>query len=403
MIKIKNKTDCCGCSACEQICPKHAIKMRQDKEGFYYPYVDRQNCVDCHLCEKVCPVKHPAALSERTREVFVCQNLNQKIRRDSTSGGAFSAIAKYVLDRGGVVFGAALDQHFCVVHKEVETYEDLRILRGSKYVQSNPGNTFKTVKKLLNEERLVCYSGTPCQIEGLNAFLQHRYDNLILVDLVCYTISSPLVWKQYLRLLEKEKKITLQQVSNVKFRDKNPYGYEYTRMTFYDMSGNVCYSSGSESNEMLRSFVSNTSTRPSCYKCKFKKVKRVSDFTIWDCYNIYQYDKKMDDNLGSSHVMVHTQKGKEILDQVTSDYLKVKKVNLEFAVNSEPAMTQCALPGKNRREFFAMMAETHDGEALTKFFPLSLKVKIERILRENLSKINLYQFVKRAAITIFKK
>ncbi len=403
MIEINNKTDCCGCSACEQICPKRAIQMKQDKEGFYYPCVDRQTCVDCHLCEKVCPVKHPAVQTELTREVYICQNRETEIRKDSTSGGAFSAIAKYVLDKGGVVFGAAFDNNFCVVHSAVETYDDLKMLRGSKYVQSNPGNAFSMVKKLLNEGRLVCYSGTPCQIEGLNAFLQRSYDNLILVDLVCYSISSPLVWKQYLRLLEKEKKIILQQVGKVKFRDKNPYGYEYTRMTFYDMSGNVCYSSGPESNEMLRSFVSNTSTRPSCYKCKFKKTKRVSDFTIWDCYNIYQYDKKMDDNLGSSHVMVHTQKGKEILNQIASDYLKVKKANLEFAINSEPAMTQCASPGEHRREFFAMLAKNNSGEALKQFFPVSIKVKTERFLRENLSKINLYRFVKRAAITIFKK
>lgn len=377
--------------------------MKQDKEGFYYPCVNKQVCVDCHLCERVCPVSHPAEQSDYTREVFVCQNREEKIRKDSTSGGAFSAIAKYVFDRGGVVFGAAFDDQFCVVHKAVDNYDDLNMLRGSKYVQSTLGSAFSMVKKLLNEGRLVCYSGTPCQIEGLNSYLQRSYDNLILVDLVCYSISSPLVWKQYLRLLEKKKKITLDQIDKIKFRDKNPYGYEYTLMSFYDKQGNICYSSGPESNEMLRSFVSNTSTRPSCYKCRFKKTNRVSDFTIWDCYNIYHYDKKMDDNLGSSHIMVHTQKGKEILKNMALNSLKLKKADVEFAVNSEPAMTQCALPGKNRREFFAMIAETHDGEALAQFFPMSMKVKTERILRESLSKINLYRFVKRVAITLFKK
>ena len=171
------------------------------------------------------------------------------------------------------------------------------------------------------------------------------------MDIVCFSISSPGVWKAYLSHLETSGKIDISKVKRIKFRDKTKYGYEYTLMTFYDENGEELYSSGPESNQMLRSFVSNTSTRPSCYDCKFKKVNRVSDFTAWDCYNVYKYDTNLDDNKGTSHILIHDQKAEDMLEELGSSLL-LKNVDLEKAVMSEPAMIQCAEPNEKRTKFF---------------------------------------------------
>ena len=177
MIEIKEKSQCCGCTACSSICPKKAIVMKQDEEGFMYPIIDKSKCVNCGLCDKVCPVKNVKE-EEFEQKAYIVNNKDDEIRKDSTSGGAFTPIAEYVLNRGGVVFGAAFDKNYNVAHTYVDNKENLTILRGSKYVQSFLGDTFKQVKDFLNDNRMVCFSGTPCQIEGLKKFLQKDYKNL---------------------------------------------------------------------------------------------------------------------------------------------------------------------------------------------------------------------------------
>ena len=327
------------------------------------------------------------------RKVYICQNRDNDIRFDSTSGGVFSALSKYVIDRKGYVFGAEFDKNWRVVHGMGQSEDDLFRFRGSKYVQSHLGDTFKKVKSVLEDDRWVLFSGTPCQIEGLVCFLKKDYDKLILMDIVCFSISSPKVWELFLNHLEKNDQIDFSKVKRIKFRDKTKFGYEYTLMTFYDQNGKVLYASGPESNQMLRSFVSNTSTRPSCYKCRFKKVNRVSDFTVWDCYNVYKYKKSLDDNCGTSHVMVHSEKAYKILNEL-DDYLLLERVDLKQAIDSEPAMIKCSVPNDIRTEFFKCIANGQD--AFDIYFQDTLKVKIERILRKILSKTNLYSFVKRS-------
>ena len=166
MIEITDKSQCCGCTACASICPKKAIVMKQDEEGFMYPIVDKTKCINCGLCDKVCLVKNQKE-DKFEQDAYLVNNKDESIRSDSTSGGAFTPIAEYVLDRSGVVFGAAFDNNFKVVHTYVESKEELAKFRGSKYVQSYLGDTFLKVKEFLNNDRTVCFSGTPCQIEGL--------------------------------------------------------------------------------------------------------------------------------------------------------------------------------------------------------------------------------------------
>lgn len=391
MIEIKDKSNCCGCTACAMSCPTNAISMESDEEGFLYPKVNYHKCINCNKCTRVCPIINSSVQTSYERKVYICQNKDEKVRLDSTSGGVFSTLAKYVLDRNGYVFGAKFDKNWKVVHGFTKKEEDLGEFRGSKYVQSYVGDTFQLVKQFLKEDKWVLFTGTPCQIEGLHKYLGKDYERLILMDIVCYSISSPGVWEAYLDHLDKAGKIHKSEVSKIKFRDKTRYGYEYTLMTFYDESGKVLFESGPESNQMLRSFVSNTSTRPSCYDCKFKKINRVSDFTAWDCYNVYTYDTDLDDNKGTSHVLIHNEKAENMLGELSKSLL-LKRVDLDKAVKSEPAMIQCANPNINRTAFFQTFQKE---DPFNIYFQETIRTHIEKSLRIIFSKIGLYRFAKR--------
>ena len=164
MIEITDKSTCCGCTACKSICPKQAIIMKQDEEGFLYPIIDKTKCVNCGLCDKVCPIKN-AKEEKKEQHAYILQNTNDEIRRESTSGGAFTAIAEYIIKNNGIVYGAIFDENYKVIHTGIDKIEELYKFRNSKYVQSEIGNCYSEVEQNLNNDRIVCFSGTSCQIE----------------------------------------------------------------------------------------------------------------------------------------------------------------------------------------------------------------------------------------------
>ncbi len=172
MIEIKEKENCCGCGGCMNVCPKHCITMKTDNEGFLYPEINKDACINCGLCEKVCPVLNVKPDMQFPQTAFVVQHKDENVRHESTAGGAFTAIAEYVIQRNGVVYGASYDEHFMVEHSKTKTIEDLGKFRNSKYVQSDTKRTFSEIKRQLEDGKLACYSGTPCQIEGLRCFLK---------------------------------------------------------------------------------------------------------------------------------------------------------------------------------------------------------------------------------------
>ena len=197
MIISPTKYDCTGCGACHSVCPKSCILMRQDSEGFLYPVIDDISCTRCGKCKNICPANYQGA-ARKPLNVYAAKNMDEEIRRQSSSGGIFSLLAEHVIQEGGVVFGARFNDTWDVVHDYTETVEGLAVFRGSKYVQSVTGETYIQAKKFLKDGRKVLYSGTPCQIAGLKAFLQGDHNNLLTVDLVCHGVPSPLVWKKYL-------------------------------------------------------------------------------------------------------------------------------------------------------------------------------------------------------------
>ena len=397
MIEIKEKSQCCGCTACSSICPKKAIIMKQDEEGFIYPVIDKSKCVNCGLCDKVCPVKN-IKKEKFEQKAYIVNNKNEEIRRDSTSGGAFTPIAEYVLNRGGVVFGATFDINYKVVHAYVDSKEKLTIFRGSKYVQSFLGDTFKQVKDFLNKSVMVCFSGTPCQIEGLKNFLQKDYENLITVDVMCHAVPSPLVWKKYLNYEMSKLKGT--KIEKVLFRDKSKYGYKYSTMTIKTDKDE--YSRGVESDPYLRAFFGDLSDRPSCYDCKFKKQCHASDFTIWDCFVVDNFDKNLDDDKGTSRILINTEKGKKIFEEIKKNF-NFTEVETQSLVKNVKEMLHSVETNEKRTQFFKELNKMNESDFFRKWFPDTIKVKIERTVRVTMAKTGVYKCIKKLAKKILRK
>lgn len=385
-IDIKVKSDCCGCTACYNKCPQNAIEMVEDEEGFLYPKVNEEKCIKCGLCKKVCPVLNTRE-EKKNQYAYIFQHVDDKVRRESTSGGAFTAIAEYVIDNGGIVYGAVFDENFKVIHYGTEKKEELYKFRNSKYVQSKLGDSFRKIKQHLENGKMVCFSGTSCQIEGLKKYLQKDYEKLILVDVVCRAVPSPLIWEKYLKL--RQEKYT--NIDKIMFRDKY-YGYKYSNLSIYNKDNNkkLEYHSGVESDPYLRAFFSNICDRPSCYECKFKKLNRESDITIWDCFNVEKYNKDFDDDKGTTRILANTEKGNEIVKQLGVSN-KLEEIDVEKATKGFLAMFQPVKINSNRTKFFEDSKKLTEKELFEKYFPDNIKTKIERNARIVLLKTGIYK------------
>ncbi len=397
-IEITDKENCAGCTACKAICPKDAISMKEDNEGFLYPEIDKEKCTNCGLCKKICPIANPVKEDKKEQKAYLVNNKNEEIRSESTSGGAFTAIAEYVIDNNGVVFGATFDDKFNVHHTYVEKKEDLIKFRGSKYVQSALKDTFKEVKEFLNNDRWVCFSGTPCQIEGLKRYLGKEYKKLITVDIVCHAVPSPKFWRKYLKW--QKNNLGTENINKILFRDKSKYGYKYSTMTIKTDKG--IYAKGVESDPYLRAFFGDLSDRPACYNCAFKKQYRVSDFTIWDCFSVEEFDKNMDDDKGTTRILVHTSKGREIFNTIKQNF-NYKEVKTEDLVKNVKEMYNSVQINVHRTEFFEDMNSMNEPEFFKKYFPDSLKVKFERRIRIFLTKTGIYKKTKKIVKKVLNK
>ena len=317
MIKIQDKNNCCGCTACEQICPRRCISMKEDCEGFLYPSVNIESCVDCHLCEKVCPAINPFTPAQQIPQSYACKAHSEDIRLSSSSGGMFTILATKIINMGGVVFGACFQKDWTVAHNYTETPEGLKLFRGSKYVQSFLGNTYQKVRDFLKEDRIVLFSGTPCQVAGLNHFLRKKYDNLYTIDIVCHSIPSPLVWKMYL-----ENKQTGNHIKHITFRDKfagwRNYGLRISN------ESQIIEQGTKEENLYMRGFLENLTVRPSCFACPARNYTSGSDIMLADCWGLDKYHPEIDDNRGMSQALILTEKGKKLFDTCQNDIFTLR-------------------------------------------------------------------------------
>lgn len=313
MIDIRDKSQCCGCEACVQRCPKHCIALVEDAEGFLYPKVDASVCVDCGLCEKVCPVINQSD-ERQPQAVYAAINPDSDVRQSSSSGGVFSALADAVLSQGGVVFGVCWDEEWRLVFDYTETRDDLYRFRGSKYLQAHVGDAYIKAEQFLKLGRQVLFTGTACQIAGLKKYLRRDYDNLLAVDVICHGAPSPQVWKKYLdeqlRLIEQNRG-SRYQIESINFRDKSVGWKNYNfSIGLKKADGEVEYfTQPSSQNIFMRGFLRDFYLRPSCYSCPAKSGKGGSDITLGDFWGINQLKPEIDDDRGISAVMVNTPRG----------------------------------------------------------------------------------------------
>lgn len=399
MIKINEKQNCCGCTACAAICPKDAIAMKEDNEGFLYPNIDLVNCIDCGACEKVCPILNVSKEKPFKQTAYIVQNKNQIILRESTAGGAFTAIANYILHNKGIVFGVELGSDLVARHIGIDNENDLHKFRNSKYVQSSVGlDTFRKIKSFLDMGRLVCFSGTPCQIEGLKKFLKKDYSNLITVDVVCRAVPSPLIFRKY---IEYQKKALQDNIKQVRFRDKY-FGYKYSTLNVITNTNQGNYHLGVESDPWLRAFFSNICDRPSCHSCSFRKQYRVSDFTIWDCFNVGRFSKKLDNDKGATRILIHTEKGENVFNFIKNDFIYLQ-VTPEAAIAGVKEMKQSVIPNEKREIFFKDACSMNGYELFNKYFPKNIKAKLEHNIRLLCYKLGIYSFAKKLYVRLTHK
>lgn len=376
MIDIESSERCSGCYACVNACPKNCIKMIPDKEGFWYPQIDKENCIDCGLCEKVCPIIYKwQPDNSRTTTAMAAINMNEDIRLKSSSGGIFTLIAEEIIKRGGVVFGAAFADDFRSVHHiYVDNTESLEKLRGSKYVQSKIGDTYKQAKDFLDSGRIVLFTGTPCQIGGLYSYLRKPYENLFTQDIICHGVPSPMVWEKYIDEREKKSASTTQRMF---FRHKK-YGWK-TYAVLFEFSNNTAYVKNLLEDPYMRLFLSNVCLRPSCYSCSFKTESRQADITLADFWGVQYTVPKMDDDKGTSLVISHSEKGVHLMKSISS-FIVSQDIDMNFVLKYNPALIQSAKKNMQRELVFERMASYDIDDIVNDLFPIKLKSKVKSFL-----------------------
>lgn len=379
MVQISDKAKCCGCTACYSVCPRQCISMEPDEEGFLYPVADQGRCVQCGLCEKVCPF-HSEHFNLKKETVFAAvQHTDFQKRKTSTAGGAFTWIAEEILRRKGIVYAVGYDENMVVRHQGCEELDELQKVRGSKYVQSDLNNTFREIKKWLEQERQVLFVGTPCQVHGLKNFMgDHKC--LYTIDLLCLGVSSPKLFAEWLGYL-KEKYSS--DVIDVQFRNKH-YGYATPNVRVFLKNGREMdqkYDTRVHANLFFHHY----NVRPSCYACEFREAPRRSDFTIGDFTEIGAVCKSMDDDWGTTKLWVHTPKGKELLKAAKeqANWIVVEKQSANVVGGPKKQMR---IPEK-RAAFFKDAEELPYKKLIEKWEPKKFKGEFAGVLRRILNHI----------------
>lgn len=346
-ISVISKNDCCGCGACTQKCPKNAIKMKEDSEGFLYPEIDSKKCINCGLCKKICPViNHKIEDMNDFPKTYAVKNKNTDEILKSSSGGVFILLAKYVIDKKGVVYGAAYDEDNNINHVAIDKEQDLIKLQGSKYVQSNTTVIYKDVKKKLDENRLVLFSGTPCQIRGLKNFLIKKYTNLLTCDIVCHGVPSQKLFKIYLGYIEKKYN---KKISKYDFRNKEKKGWGLTaKITFTD--GTKKYIN-SDFDPYYSNFLNCNTYRESCYNCKFASIKRDSDITLADYWGVLSIHNEFYDEKGVSLILVNSNKGEELINQIKNN-INIIKTDLNYAITRNKNLERPSMRPEKRNVIY---------------------------------------------------
>lgn len=375
MINISevNSQDCCGCTACRSVCPKNAISMVTDFQGFVMPSVDKDLCIECNLCEKVCPVINKDKFEVmRSDAVFVGALKDIEERLQSQSGGAFWALATAVINQGGVVYGCGYKDHFVAAHKRSEDLLSCSEFRLSKYVQSDMGDSFVHVKNDLQNNKLVLFSGTPCQCAGLISFLGEDYSNLIICDIICHGVPSPKLVKDYISELESKNKSEVVDLI-YRFKDGNKYewGKEVEKITFSDGKNLI-------RPVLSNLFYSHAFMRESCYVCPFGS-RATSDITIADAWGCEEFASSVDTKYGMSTIIIHSLEKKKIILSILSESMELQEAKLDDIKKYQPNLS-APIQRSKRKEKYVKMFLKHG--VLYTWTMLNRRAKAKEFLRK---------------------
>lgn len=382
MIHISDRSKCCGCTACVNACPTQCIVMRRDREeGFDYPVANPDRCISCGKCDSVCPMQNPLQIHNTATAYAV--RFDEYVDA-SSSGGVFPALAKVVIDQGGVVFGAVMGTDLIVGHAEAETIEEVEKMRGSKYVQSDPYSSFSDAREYLKAGRKVMFTGTPCQIAGLKRFLGGDHEQLLTVDTACHGVPGPGVWEMYVHALESR---THKNIKEIDFRDKSR-GWRHYGFTCRGVDSEPVYSVKASDDPYVALFMQDMTLRPSCYDCQFRRGGSGSDLTLADLWSVADAAPALDDDRGVSGVLVRTEKGRELFGQIHAQTvlrLSADDVKAENGGFSGPV----AVPEKRSEFFQGLGVAKVDVYAHMKKYVVRkpLYIRMYRALRATLSKL----------------
>lgn len=368
MIQISDKVDCCGCNACGDVCPNEAISFNKDNEGFWYPTVDEDKCVNCNLCEKVCPVLHSPDFINRYNEaiVFAAYSKDEAIRMDSTSGGMFSVFALEKFSRHAFVGGAVYNEdHTC---SQIVTIDAKRLseIRSSKYIQSNAEGVYKEIRELLEDGKELFFCGCPCQVNALYNFLGRDYEKLTTCDFICRGVNSPKVFLKYLEMLERQ---FGSNATNIKFKNKKWGWHNFSLQVIFENGKEYCKDRWHDL-FFIGYLQSGIFARPSCYECSFKGFPQKSDVSLADFWGIENIDPMMDQDKGTSLVMINSEKGQRLFD-VIKDKVEWRQCSVDDARKGNPAMDISLIPNSNNRADFFRDLDVLPFEIVAKhYFPL---------------------------------
>lgn len=357
-IQLCDRYICTGCSSCYNSCPRNAIQMKYDQEGFLNPQIIKENCISCGLCEKACPVLSPRIITSKEPKIYAAINFNEEDRRNSASGGIFSAFARYFYNElHGYVVAASFDEHLILRHSISNSIGDLLKFRGSKYVQSEIGTIYRDVKKLLLNGESVFFIGTPCQVSGLQSFLGKDYENLFTIDLICHGVPSPVLFANYLKNIGVD---TNKKYKNYLFREKADSAYfTSTVIPKFGFKKSVSYHKHSYICAYLKSWIH----RESCYNCHFSAIPRQGDCSIGDFWGIlsgkipFKYDKKH----GVSMVMINSDKGELIFNRISESLQFEEKTLQEALVDNHNIIEHDIRPSNRDTSYYDLLHMSSKG------------------------------------------
>lgn len=374
MIELVEKEFCAGCHACYSACQKNCISMTEDADGFCYPRVDKSACVGCGRCLQACPLLK-ANRTLNGQKAYAAANKDDAARLAGSSGGIFTILAENILDKGGVVFGAAFDEDLSVKHVFISDKKDIFRLNGSKYVQSRIGEAYRQARDFLNEGKMVLFSGTPCQISGLKAYLDKEYENLFCVDLVCHGVPSPKVWRKYVGYREEKAGAPVTEIS---FRNKAGGWKKY--LVSFKFKNSEEYRAIYDEDLFMQTFLNNICLRTSCYNCCFKSLDRDSDITLADFWGIETLLPGMDDDKGTSLVLINSKAGSKMLEDI-KDMILYEEVDISKAISYNPAAVESVKRHKKRKKFFRQLDKRPFDQLVEKYCGMALDKRVRKRMK----------------------